>query len=567
MKKAVLYARVSTDIQQKEGTIDSQIIELKKQIVGNGDVLVREYADAGHSGAKMDRPALDQLRKDLKTDLFDTIYFLNTDRIARDVTYQNILITEILKHKKQIIINGKDYVHNPENKFELTVLGAVAELERAKMIERSLRGKLHKLRQGHLLGYGYNIYGYNYIPRSNSSPAQLEINEKEGKVIRYIFDSYASEKVSWSEIVRGIEGMGATTKTGNRHWPQHRISQILRNSTYSGIRYFNTCRHVKTESNPLRKIKYGKKVFRDRSEWIPVKVPAIISKTVFDKVQERIVRSAKLYKSPKQIQLLSNLVCCGECGRFFMAYRRYMRHYYKYKGARKRTANIYYRAAYKCNRRAMDRVHLKGIGLKQCTNPEVSARRLDPFVWNMIEEHMVKPAILKRHLIDWGKEVRATQSLLEKELEKINQAEQQLKEEREEILDLYANSNLEREAYTEKCLYNDIEVDRLKLAREDVTKKIPVLYKKEVVDANLRLFCESVRARMQKCDDFNSKRRFLLDFVEGVVYDHEKVTLKGRVPLQLQAQSSDQINDLSKINFVIEKQISNASSKSKPTTD
>jgi DNA invertase Pin-like site-specific DNA recombinase len=59
------------------------------------------------------------------------VYFLNTDRIAREVTYQTIIIAEILKHKKQIIINGKDYIHNPENKFTLTVLGAVAELERA----------------------------------------------------------------------------------------------------------------------------------------------------------------------------------------------------------------------------------------------------------------------------------------------------------------------------------------------------------------------------------------------------------------------------------------------------
>jgi Resolvase, N terminal domain len=66
---------------------------------------------------------------------------LNTDRIARDVSYQTIIIGELLKHEKQIIINGKDYVHNPESKFTLTVLGAVAELERAKINERYTRGR------------------------------------------------------------------------------------------------------------------------------------------------------------------------------------------------------------------------------------------------------------------------------------------------------------------------------------------------------------------------------------------------------------------------------------------
>ena len=151
MKRAVFYARVSSDLQQKERTIESQVAELKKQITTARDILVKEYVDDGFSGARLDRPAMDELRRDLKTSIFDTIYILNTDRIARDVTYQNIIIGEILHYKKQVIINGKDYIHNPENKFTLTVLGAVSELERAKLIERIMRGRQHRLRQGILL--------------------------------------------------------------------------------------------------------------------------------------------------------------------------------------------------------------------------------------------------------------------------------------------------------------------------------------------------------------------------------------------------------------------------------
>ena len=140
MKKAALYARVSSDLQKKERTIESQIAVLKSQIKAGGDILVKEYIDDGYSGAGLDRPALDELRRDLRTQLFDSIYFLNTDRIARDVTYQIIIIGEILKHRKRLIINGRDYVENPENKFTLTMLGAVAELEKAKIIERFTHG-------------------------------------------------------------------------------------------------------------------------------------------------------------------------------------------------------------------------------------------------------------------------------------------------------------------------------------------------------------------------------------------------------------------------------------------
>jgi DNA invertase Pin-like site-specific DNA recombinase len=64
-----LYARVSTDAQQKEGTIESQVLELKRQIAAVGDVLVKEYVDDGYSGTLLDRPGLEELRRDVKTDL------------------------------------------------------------------------------------------------------------------------------------------------------------------------------------------------------------------------------------------------------------------------------------------------------------------------------------------------------------------------------------------------------------------------------------------------------------------------------------------------------------------
>ena len=81
MRKAGLYARVSSDVQKKERTIESQITELKSQIKDAGAVLVKEYVDDGYSGARLDRPALEELRRDVKTSFFDGIYSLNADRI------------------------------------------------------------------------------------------------------------------------------------------------------------------------------------------------------------------------------------------------------------------------------------------------------------------------------------------------------------------------------------------------------------------------------------------------------------------------------------------------------
>jgi site-specific DNA recombinase len=99
MKRAALYARVSSDGQQKEGTIRSQITELKRQIEAAGDILVKEYIDDGYSGTLLDRPALNQMRVDAKGDVFDAMYFLDTDRIARDIAYQTIIIAELTRQR------------------------------------------------------------------------------------------------------------------------------------------------------------------------------------------------------------------------------------------------------------------------------------------------------------------------------------------------------------------------------------------------------------------------------------------------------------------------------------
>jgi DNA invertase Pin-like site-specific DNA recombinase len=65
-------------------------VKLKRQITVAGHVLVKEYKDDGHTRTLLDRPALNQLRADLKTDLFDAVHFLAADRIACAVAYNCI---------------------------------------------------------------------------------------------------------------------------------------------------------------------------------------------------------------------------------------------------------------------------------------------------------------------------------------------------------------------------------------------------------------------------------------------------------------------------------------------
>jgi site-specific DNA recombinase len=71
------------------GHIESQVVILRRQIAAAGQDLVREYIDDGYTGTLLTRPGLEQLRSDLKTDLFDVVHFLAADRIARHAPYQS----------------------------------------------------------------------------------------------------------------------------------------------------------------------------------------------------------------------------------------------------------------------------------------------------------------------------------------------------------------------------------------------------------------------------------------------------------------------------------------------
>ena len=96
--RVALYARVSTEAQQAKGTIGSQLAVLRERITVEGHELVAEFTDDGHSGARLDRPGLDALRDQAEAGLFDVVWCLSPDRLARIYAYQVIVLDELTRH-------------------------------------------------------------------------------------------------------------------------------------------------------------------------------------------------------------------------------------------------------------------------------------------------------------------------------------------------------------------------------------------------------------------------------------------------------------------------------------
>ena len=165
---------------------------------------------------------------------------------------------------------------------------------------------------------------------------------------------------------------------------------------------------------------------------------------------------------------------------------------------------------------------------------------------------MIDPLELKKYL-DYSKDkIRSDHTKMERQLEAIEEKLRKFAKEKHDLLTDYAKGKFDRSEYNEKCLWYDNETNKAKADRRELMKKIPLLHKSGVVDASVRQFCDTARARLEKCNDFDSKRQFLLDHIEKIVYSSGKITVVGLVSIKLSAYSDpDQTSEAGKIEFSI----------------
>ena len=140
-----LYARVSSESQARDKTIDSQVTALRERIVADGLALEpdQSYIDDGYSGSSLMRPALEQLRDAVAAGYIGRIYIHAPDRLARRYAHQVLIIDEFRRAGTEVIFLNRPIGGTAEDDLLLQVQGVIAEYERAKILERSRRGRRH----------------------------------------------------------------------------------------------------------------------------------------------------------------------------------------------------------------------------------------------------------------------------------------------------------------------------------------------------------------------------------------------------------------------------------------
>src|SRR5919112_5335085 len=161
-KRAILYARVSTDEQARSGySLAQQLEALRAYCEREGYEVLEEVQDPGQSGASLERPGMDRVRDLVAEGGISVVLAQDRDRFAREPAYHYLLRKEFEEHGTKIRALNDRGDDSPEGELTDGILDQLSKFERAKIAERSRRGKLRKAREGKLIPSPTPDYGFD----------------------------------------------------------------------------------------------------------------------------------------------------------------------------------------------------------------------------------------------------------------------------------------------------------------------------------------------------------------------------------------------------------------------
>ena len=314
--KVYLYTRVSTTMQIDGYSLDAQKTKTKAFCDYNEYEIAGEYEDAGKSGKSIEgRVSFNQMMEDIKSGKDGVSYVLvfKLSRFGRNAA-DVLAALQVMQDFGVNLICVEDGIDSSKDagKLMISVLSAVAEIERENIRVQTMEGRMQKAREGKWNG-GFAPYGYSLID------GKLEVNEEEAVAIRMIFDQYVNTDLGANGIAKYLENHGihkiARQNGKNPLFAAALIRRIIQNPVYSG------------------KISYGRrrteKVHGTRNEYRQVKKDdyllvdglheALVSEEVWEQAQVKVAAQSKKYEKVnrdkrEKIHLLSGILKCPVCG-------------------------------------------------------------------------------------------------------------------------------------------------------------------------------------------------------------------------------------------------------------
>ncbi len=525
---AALYARVSSDGQARGNTVASQLAALQERAKADAAAISPDhaYVDEGRSGATLARPALERLRDAVAVGEMDRVYVHAPDRLARRYAYQVLLMEEFRRAGVEVVFLNRAIGGSAEDDLLLQVQGVIAEYERARILERSRRGRRHAALAGAVSALSCAPYGYRYIGRHAAGDvARVEVLEDEARVVRQVFTWVGVERISLREACRKLQALGCPTRTGLEAWDATTLCGMLRNSAYQGTAMFGRTRAIPPTQARLRPIRGQSCPPRNPSgssrpvppeEWIAIPVPAIVDPGVFEAVQAQLDENRRRKREGRRRPgwLLQGLVVCRQCGYAF--YGKMARGVV---GGRQPADYGYYRCT------GTDG-HKFG-GQAPCSNRSVRSDKLEQAVWRQVEAVLDDPRrVTAEH------ERRAAAARDGRAREDVDGLERQMARLRrgmDRLIDSYAEEVIDADEFRPRLAGLKQRLMRLQAERDAALAAHEARRSLQLVIGRLEEFADRVRAGLDGLD-WHGRREIIRALVRRIEIDREEVEVVFRIP-------------------------------------
>jgi len=508
--RVAIYARVSTEGQAQEGTIESQIVALREYAAAQEFETIEECLDDGYSGTNLTRPGLDRLRDLALQGLIDAVVILSPDRLARRLAHQVVILEELEKRHVKAIFTNYKLGDTPEDNLLLGIQGLFSEYERTKLIDRTRRGRIQAARKGHVLG-GIAPYGYRLLHKTKDSPARYDVNPLEADTVRLIFRLISDDKLSLRGAAKYLNHNSIPTRSG-APWSSSTLADILRNEAYIGNAY--TFRHTYVEPThcrtrtPYRKVKNTTKKLRPQSDWISIPIEPIIDRATYDAARAQM--QLNIERSPRNNwrnqYLLRLLTVCGLCGCHISGISS--------------NNHTYYRCSVRQNGSKKAIPHDQSVSVQH--------PKLDGLVWDALVELMDDPQRLEAHL---AKRQAIREAPVHSVDERANaKAQATLDAEEERLLDAYREKVIDLAQLKKQMQKLEGKRAHLKGLQEALARSTETLERPTITRDMLEDLSARYRHAMANAD-FTARRQIVETLITEVTLYPGKAVVSGVIPI------------------------------------
>lgn len=515
MKQFAAYCRVSTDRQKDEQTIDVQKRFISEWAEKNNVAIVAWYLDDGWSGDTLERPDLDKLREEANDSLWEGVVFIDRDRLARTLSYQEYVIRELLDKSIEVIFINNPLAEDKQTRVLQQMYGIVAEMERINIAERMRKGKIHKAKSGNIVG-NQAPYGYRYVLKSGNKNGYYIVNQPEAEIVKMIFHWVADEGYSMYKVIQELYARRIyPPKRKNDYWRKSGIERLIHRQDYIGTAFYNKGTAIvpkrPQQVGGYKKNKKSSRKLKSQDDWIAIPVPAIIDQELFDRAQKRLKENLLYNKRNKQYPyFLSGKVFCG-CGAKRVGDGVNGHHYY----------------------RCAARIYKFPIPTK-CTFEGVNAEVLDEMVWTRLLTLLSKPEVIKAQVARWQKKQDKVKFVSQDEVSQAKHALEVLVQEEDSYTQAFGAKLISFEKY--KQLMNTVKAK--KEAIESQTKETLLLAQEDNIDLDhIDEACKDILEDLQMITT-EKKQEYMRSMIKSIyVKERSEAFIDGYIPLYTQAQN------------------------------